>query len=121
MTSETTAAASPQAPRIDPRLTRLWMGVLLAPGSWVADFLIRYMAVRFANAHGWRWPFALSTGGGLLLLFVGAALCWKGRRDATAPAHKTLATWGLTLAIFFFILILCEAFPTLILSPSELA
>ena len=42
-------------------------------------------------------------------------------RDAATPERKTLAAWGLALALFFFILILCQAFPTLILSPTELA
>lgn len=123
MSDETTAASavSTQAPLVPAELVRLWIGVLLAPLSWVADFLLRYMVVRFANAHARRWPFALSTAGGLVLLFVGAALCWRAHRDAATPERKTLAAWGLALALFFFILVLCQAFPTLILSPTELA
>jgi hypothetical protein len=123
MSDETTAASavSTQAPLVPPELVRLWIGVLLAPLSWVADFLLRYMVVRFANAHARRWPFALSTAGGLVLLFVGAALCWRAHRDSATPERKTLAAWGLALALFFFILILCQAFPALILSPTELA
>jgi len=123
MSDETTAASavSTQAPLVPAELVRLWIGVLLAPLSWVADFLLRYMVVRFANAHARRWPFALSTAGGLVLLFVGAALCWRAHRDSATPERKTLAAWGLALALFFFILILCQAFPTLILSPTELA
>ena len=37
---------------------------------------------------------------------------------AGTAAEKRLAAWGLA---FFFVLILCQAFPTLILSPNELA
>jgi hypothetical protein len=124
MSNDTTApaaAASAQAPPVAPTLVRLWTGVLLAPVSWVTDFLLRYMVVRFANAHARRWPFALSTAGGLLLLFVGVALCWRAHRDSRSHEEKTLASWGLALALFFFLLILCQAFPALILTPSELA
>ena len=115
------ALASAQAPEPAPGLVRLWTGVLLAPLSWVADFLLRYMAVRFANAHDRRWPFIVATAGGLILLSLGAWLCGRARRHATVQQEKTLASWGLALALFFFVLILCEAFPTLILSPRELA
>jgi len=116
------AAGSAQPPRLAPRLVRLWSGVLLAPLSWVADFIIRYAVVRFANAHDHRWPFAVSTAGALAVLAVGVTLCWRTRRGGQAAAEEnTLAAWGLGLALFFFILILCEAFPTLVLSPGELA
>ena len=118
----TEAAASPQAPRLAPGLVRLWIGVLLAPVSWVADFIIRYFAVRYASIHDQHWPFVLSTAGGLILLAVGATLCWRARRDAgDAGTRRTLAAWGLGLALFFFLLILGEAFPNLILSPAEIA
>jgi hypothetical protein len=113
-------ASSPRAPRLAPQLRRLWAGILLAPVSWIADFLIRYMAIRFANVHDRRWPMVMSTAGGLVLLLVGAALCWRAWRTRTGE-EKTLAAWGLGLALFFLILILGQAFPTWVISPREIA
>ena len=104
----------------DRALARLWIGVLLPPAAWLADFMIRYFVIRFANIHDRRWPMTLATGLGLVLLLAGAALCWREHREAKRDAHATLALWGLGLAAFFFLLIVAQAFPTLVLSPREI-
>jgi hypothetical protein len=104
----------------DRALARVWIGVLLPPVGWLSDFMIRYFVIRFANIHDRRWPMMLATAAGLLLLFVGAGLCWRAHREAKREASGTLALWGLALAPFFLLLILAQAFPTLILSPREI-
>lgn len=118
-------STGPEATRPDRALIRLWIGVLLAPSSWVADFMIRYLAIRYANIHDRRWPMLTSTVGAIVLLLVGAALCWHERghapREAQSEATRTLATWGLALAAFFLLLILAQAFPTLVLRAREIA
>jgi hypothetical protein len=113
-------AAGPEAARPDGALVRLWIGVLLAPGSWVADFMVRYFSIRYANIHDRRWPMATSTAVALVLLCGGAALCWRERRRAKTEAIGTLATWGLWLAVFFLLLMLAQAFPTFVLRPREI-
>jgi hypothetical protein len=113
-------AAGTEATRPDRALVRVWIGVLLAPISWAADFMTRYLAIRYANIHDRRWPMTVSTVAAVLLLLVGAALCGRERRRAQADTMKTLATWGLGLAVFFLLLILAQAFPTLVLRAREI-
>jgi hypothetical protein len=96
------------------------MGVLLPPIGWLSDFMVRYFVIRFANIHDRRWPMGLATAGGLVLLSLGAALCWRAHREATSEEPATLARWGLGLAAFFLLLILAQAFPTLQLGPREI-
>jgi hypothetical protein len=113
-------AAHHQATPPDRGLIRLWVGVLLPPVSWVADFMIRYMAIRFANIHDRRWPMVTSTALAIVMVLVGGALCWRARRQDKREGAVTLAGWGLGLAAFFLLLILAQAFPTLILRPREI-
>ena len=113
-------STGPHAARPDRALARLWLGVLLPPIAWMADFMIRYFAIRFANIHDRRWPMAASTLGGVALLLVGAALARHAQREAKDDAAATLARWGLGFAAFFLLLILAQAFPTLVLRPREI-
>jgi|SRR4051794_21694835 hypothetical protein len=118
-------STGPEATRPDQALVRLWIGVLLAPASWVADFMIRYLSIRYANVHDRRWPMVTSTAVAVVLVLFGAGLCWRERqragRDASSGSAATLATWGLGLAAFFLLLILAQAFPTLVLRAREIS
>jgi hypothetical protein len=131
--SARTSAQSPQAGRPGPALVRLWIGVLLAPVGWLSDFMVRYLVIRYANIHDRRWPMLVCTAGGLALVLTGAWLCWRARAAAAeametegyAPAASDqhvahIARWGLALAAYFLVLILAQATPTLVLSPSEI-
>jgi hypothetical protein len=113
-------STGPEATRPDQALVRLWIGVLLAPASWVADFMARYLSIRYANIHDRRWPMVTSTAIAVLLLLAGVGLCWQERRRPTSDATATLAAWGLGLAAFFMLLILAQAFPTAVLHPREI-
>jgi hypothetical protein len=123
------SAASGQQPaaasRDKPALTRLWIGVLLAPASWIADLLVRYLMIRFANTHDRRWLLHVPTIICLSLLLAGGYLCWRERRsahggDPSLKARATLAGWGLALAAYFLLLILTQAYPGFALSVQEI-
>ena len=128
--AETPAGPAAAASKFSPELARLWAGVLLPPAGWVLDFLVRYMAIRYANLHDRVWPLYLSTALGLTALAVGVRLCWRARRAAIEqPAGgdpdarmtaATLSSWGLALALFFFLLIAAEAYPVLVLTAREI-
>jgi hypothetical protein len=123
--SDLRAAQEAAAPRPSPRLVRLWLGLLLPPAGWIADFLARYLVTRFTSIHHLRWPLRLSSVLGVALTALGAALCAGLRRDAGGmpPSERELprlAAWGLALAAFFLLLILAEAFPTFVLDPREI-
>jgi hypothetical protein len=110
------------APRPDRGLVAGWLGLLLAPGSWVVDFMLRYLGTRYASIHERRWPQHMATAIGLGLLGMGVWLSWRARRRQPARDEvAALGTWGLMLAAFFLLLILAEAFPTLVLSPREIS
>jgi hypothetical protein len=114
------STAGPRATRPDRALVRVWIGVLLAPLSWMGDFMVRYFSIRYANIHDRRWPMMTSTVVAVVLLLVGAAICWRARREAKADGPATLATWGIGLAAFFLLLILAQALPTLVLRAREI-
>ena len=101
-------------------LAQSWLGALLAPIGWIADFLVRYMVVRFANIQDRRWPMSLSTAMGTVMVLLGALICWRIRRRGAPGEAATIAGWGLGLAGFFLLLILAQAFPTLLLGPREI-
>jgi hypothetical protein len=116
-----------------PALVQAWVGVLLPPLAWIADFLARYWLVRWTAVHDRRWPPRLSTVAAAAAVLIGAAICRRARRAAQSPAAlraageasaqriATLAGWGLALAAFFLLLILAEGFPTLVLGAREIA
>lgn len=120
MTALDPPSGSPHAARPDRALVRLWVGVLLPPLAWVVDFLVRTFAVRYANIHERRWPMTASTVVAVVLVLAGAALCRQAGREAKRDAPAIVARWGLGLAAFFLLLILAQAFPTLILRPREI-
>jgi hypothetical protein len=119
--SATTSPESAAAPRPAPALIRAWVGVLLAPASWVADLLSRYMLIRYSNIHDVHWPLRISTLFCLALVLLGGWLCQRVRREAEPGALvATLALWGLGLAAFFLLLILAQAYPAFVLSAREI-
>jgi hypothetical protein len=132
MTAGAWTDESPAAPEPGRALVRAWLGVLLPPAGWIADFLCSYFAVRFASVHERTWPLWLATAGGVAAVAVGAALSWEARRGATVPSApgrrddasalsvRSLAGWGLALAAFFLLLILANAYPLLALGPREI-
>jgi hypothetical protein len=117
----TNPSSSSSAPRPAAALVRVWVGVLLPPASWVADFLTRYLLIRYSNINDRRWPQRVPTVICLALLLLGAALCRRARRDA-APGSDlaTLALWGLMLGAFFFLLLLAQAYPAFVLGVREI-
>lgn len=106
---------------VDRAVKAAWVGAALSPLGWIADFLIRYGVMRYASAHGVRWPLILSSAGGIALIAAGAGLCLATLRRAVARADvATVARGGLVLAAFFFLLVMAEAYPVLVLGPKEI-
>jgi hypothetical protein len=102
-------------------LKAAWLGAALCPLGWIADLLVRYGVMRYASTHGVRWPLILSSTGGVAMIAAGAGLCLATlRRAAPRPDVDTIARWGLLLAAFFFLLVMAEAYPVLVLGPNEI-
>jgi hypothetical protein len=119
------AEGTPRAPVSRGDLVRLWLGLLLPPGSWVFDLLGQYFLTRWANQHARVWPFWLITGAAIGGCAGGALLSWVARRRARARAaerrdHVTMAEWGLALAAYFSLLIAAQAYPVWVLDVREL-
>jgi hypothetical protein len=118
----TLPAASAIAPRPAAALVRVWVGVLLPAASWVADFLTHYLLIRYSNINDRRWPQRVPTVICLALLLLGVGLCRRARREAPPGSDVAmLALWGLTLAAFFLLLMLAQAYPSFVLSVREIS
>lgn len=116
-----TGRAAPIGAHATHALARAWLGLVLPPLGWVADFLGRYALARYVSVHGTRWPLVISTAIGLLGVAGGAALCVMTLRAREAVGSaRVLARWGLWLAGFFLLLLGAESYPVSILSPNEI-
>ena len=112
-----------------PRAGRLWLAVLGSPAAWAADQLLRYGLIRTVNATQRMYLLHLVTAATLLTTIVCGLVCARERRlsrqqhvaaSEVGNSGQTLALWGVALALYFGLLILGQAFPTLILGPRDL-
>lgn len=125
------AVASP-ATHHHARRAALWTGLFLTPGAWIGDLLVRYFLIRWTSHHGVRWPLLASSCFSTVVLLCGAILCWRSlqRARGQAPSRhgkegsgdtdSALAISGLVLAAYFFLLILAQAYPLLVLDAAEI-
>jgi hypothetical protein len=130
-TTPRTSSDVPVTPAAVPARQRLlWAAVLAAPLAWVTDFNVRYLLIRTVNATDRVFLLHLVTALTFTTTLAAGVTCWLLRhrrptassepgRDPERTPHR-LALWGLALALFFGLLILAEAFPTLILGPRDL-
>jgi hypothetical protein len=120
------------APPRDPGRTRLLVGLLAPPLAWIIDLGALIMLTRTNSARQITWPVYLVTAAALALTALGGLVCWRacqitdaGRRRPRSAALSqeatiTLASWGLALAVFFALLIVAQAYPSLVLTPTEI-
>ena len=134
---------SPQPSPLPPERARLRAAVLASPLAWAADLLINYGFVRRMSVHGTKLPVLITTAVCLATMGAAALVCGRhlrshptsrpgeghaerrGSEAASATlAHdsdRTLALWGLVLAVYFALLVLGQAYPALVLRAEELA
>lgn len=127
--AETHTPAAPQPP--PPAVTRVWLAVLGPPAAWVFDLLLRYFLVRHANAS--ESVGLLHAVTALSLVIIGAAVALGARERARLrsmpgaddesrllAALRRMVLWSYALAAFFALLVLAQAFPSLVLEPTAL-
>jgi hypothetical protein len=134
---------SPQPSPLPPERARLRAAVLASPLAWAADLLINYGFVRRMSVHGTKLPVLVTTAVCLATMGAAALVCGRHLRshptsqpgerppegrgfDRTSAAlaqegDRTLALWGLVLAVYFALLVLGQAYPALVLRAEELA
>jgi len=124
---------SPQPSALPPERARLRAAALASPLAWAADLAINYGFVRRMSLHGTKLPVLITTAVCLATICAAALVCGRAlrRRSAQAPSagsaalaqdtDRTLALWGLVLAVYFALLVLGQAYPALVLRAEELA
>lgn len=106
----------------------LWVVVFAGPVLWIIHLALIYPLVPLACNMGWGdWPFHLATVLTGLGTLGAVVLAWRllSSRSA-APAvpdgalqqrQRFMAFVGVVLSMLFFIVIIAEGFPVLLLSP----
>jgi hypothetical protein len=114
-------------------LARVWTGTLLAPLAWAADLAGKLFLERTVNATQRKLPLHLLT---VVALALVATAFWLAHRQwretnellssspdgdrGTAAATRSVARWGMALALFFALLVAAMDIPTFVFAPRDL-
>jgi hypothetical protein len=109
---------------------RVWAATLLSPVAWIADLGGKLFLSRTVNATGRKLPLHLLT---LVALALTLAALWLSRQyvrqgtallvatpepdRGTVAATRSLAKWGVGLALFFSLLVAAMGLPTFVFDP----
>jgi len=109
--------------------SRLWIG-LLPPLGWFVYLLVNYMLVPQACAAGTVLPLYIATVVALLTAAGAGVVAWRiwqqvepewpDEAGGVIPRSRFLAVLGLLSSGLFFLVILAQGIPTLILHPCYL-
>jgi hypothetical protein len=108
----------------------LWVGPLLPPMGWFGYLLVNYMLVPYACRTGSALLLYVTTLVALLMaasagivawrIWQGVEPRWPDEADGMLPRNRFLAVLGLFSSGLFFLVILAQGIPTLILHPCQL-
>jgi hypothetical protein len=114
-------------------LGRVWTGTVLPPLVWAADLGGKLMLSRTVNATERKLPLHLLTIAALVLAGVAFWMShrsWRqsnqllarteGDQRGTIAAARSVARWGMALAVFFGLIIAAMAVPSFVLGPRDL-
>jgi hypothetical protein len=112
---------------------RIWAVTLLSPLVWIADFLGKLFLSRTVNASERKLPLHLMTAVALAAILGALWISRQQVRRGTAllneapdadraaiAAGRSVAKWGVGLALFFALLVAAMSVPTLVLDPRAL-
>ena len=110
-------------------LAVLIAAVLIGPLSWLFDLQTSYSLVKWTCSQDRRWMLIAVSCASLTTVAIGTALSWlcfsrlRARADEEGSQRidrsYLLALSGLTLNLFFGLLILTSLVPRIVLSPCE--
>jgi len=105
----------------------LWIGPLLPPVGWFAYLLVNYMLVPRACTTGTALPLYVTTLVALLTAAGAGVVAWRVWQDVepkwpdeasgVIPRSRFLAVLGFLSGGLFFLVILAQGIPTLMLPP----
>ena len=111
------------------RELQLWIAVLLSPTVWLISFLANFALAPWACSLGWKPALFVVTGVSLALTAASGVLAWRLWRQVGvempgeiggAIAHaRSLALAGVLLSAMFFLVIVAQAVPNVMLGACE--
>jgi hypothetical protein len=113
-----------------PGLAALWTGTLMGPLAWFANLELSLAYTRTAVATNRKWPLLVFAAVALGLALVGAVMSHRHRRrlgalvergESALEGARSVAVWGLGLALFSALLIVASAVAPIVFHPRDLA
>jgi hypothetical protein len=107
----------------------LWVGILLAPIVWFLSMLANFALAPWACAFQWKFALFLVTIVALALCAISGFTAWHewnqvgrempGEGGGAVPRERYMALFGVLLSAFFFVVVLAQAVPHIILGACE--
>ncbi|MGA8026522.1 MAG: hypothetical protein WB992_05210 [Bryobacteraceae bacterium] len=107
----------------------LWTGILAGPIVWLISFEANFALAPWACVFQWKLALylvsiaalAVSAGSGILAWRQWTALGkeWPGDGGGALPRSRVMAIWGVLLSAMFFLVILAQAIPEVMLGACE--
>jgi hypothetical protein len=107
----------------------LWGGLFAGPVAFLLNLQVSYMLVPWACSTGHHFVLYLAMLGASLISALGGLGAWRGWQQmgkgwpdgsgGTGSRNRFMAVMGITLSIFFLLIILAQGIPNFILNPCQ--
>lgn len=109
--------------------TKLWIAIWMGPTVWLLSFLANFALAPWACALGWRPALFAVTAAALAITAASGVAAWKlwhkaglelpGEMGGAIASARSLALAGVLLNAMFFLVVLAQGLPNLLLGACE--
>jgi hypothetical protein len=101
------------------RTLLLWLVILTGPVIWFIDLEANFAVAAWVCQWQSRLVLAVLSAASLVIVAASAVIAWREwhqlRAPAAGPRPRAMAIGGMTLSAVFFVVIVAQAVPTLLL------
>jgi hypothetical protein len=113
-------------PKLD---AQLWIAIWMGPTAWLLSFLANFALAPWACSFGWKAALFVITAAALAITAASAVSAWKlwrragvelpGEMGGAVASARSLGLAGVLLNAMFFLVVLAQGVPNLILGACE--